>query len=114
MFFSLPPVTRALIAINVVVFIAQQMLGDGLTYYFALWPLGSGDRLGALAGVQVPGFQTWQLVTYAFLHAGLTHLLFNMFALFMFGRDLEQLWGGKRFLILYFASIITAAFAQLA
>jgi membrane associated rhomboid family serine protease len=62
----------------------------------------------------VAGFQPWQVVSYAFLHENVTHLLFNMLALFMFGRDLERLWGGKRFLNLYLASVISAALAQLA
>ena len=57
---------------------------------FALWPLGSGA---------VPA---WQLITYAFLHdpQNLSHIFFNMFALFMFGRALEAYWGARRFVLL--------------
>ncbi|MBU1775400.1 MAG: rhomboid family intramembrane serine protease, partial [Gammaproteobacteria bacterium] len=55
----------------------------------------------------------WQLVTYAFLHGGLAHLAFNMYGLWMFGRELEYVMGKRAFLQLYFASILTAALAQL-
>ena len=71
-------------------------LGPVLVEPFALWPLG-------------PRFAPWQVVTYGFLHASLTHLGFNMLALYMFGGDLERLWGPKRYLQLYFASLVTAA-----
>ncbi len=108
MFDSLPPVTRALIAVNVALFFADSLLGDVLTYYLALWPLGSVSPAGGYFG-----FSPWQLVTYSFLHAGIGHLFFNMFALFMFGGELERLWGPRRFLNLYFASVITAAITQL-
>ena len=66
----------------------------------ALWPLYAH-------------FMPWQLVTYAFLHASPTHLLFNMYGLWMFGRDLEILLGRRVFLQLYFASILSAALMQL-
>jgi membrane associated rhomboid family serine protease len=71
---------------------------------FALWPL------------HAPLFRWWQLITYAFLHdPGLwAHIFFNMFALFMFGRGLEQYWGSRRFLGYYFVCIISAALTQLA
>lgn len=107
----LPPIsttTRVLIIANAAVFIAQSVIGDDLIYHLALWPIGSGKLLGGYFG-----FQPWQVVTYAFLHTGLTHLLFNMFALYMFGSDLERLWGTKRFINLYFAGVITAALVQL-
>jgi membrane associated rhomboid family serine protease len=71
--------------------------------------LGSA-RVG---GSQV-SFQVWQLVTYAFLHGGLLHLGFNMFALYMFGGPIEQVFGGRRYLIYYFVCVISAALAQLA
>ncbi len=105
MFYTIPPVTRALIAINVVMFFADRMLGEALTYYLALWPIGSGGGL--------VGFSPWQLVTYSFLHAGIWHLFINMFALYMFGGELERLWGPKRYLNLYLASVISAAITQL-
>ena len=55
----------------------------------------------------------WQLVSYAFLHGSTTHLLFNMFALYMFGPDIERLLGSQRFLLYYFVCVVGAALAQL-
>jgi membrane associated rhomboid family serine protease len=104
MFYPLSPTTRILLIVNVAIFIAQDLLGPGLTLHFALWPLG-GDGS--------PSFEVWQLVTYSFLHANWWHLFVNMFALYMFGGELERLWGARRFLQLYFASVITAAITQL-
>ncbi|WP_038218185.1 rhomboid family intramembrane serine protease [Xenophilus azovorans] len=98
--FSMPPAVQALILTNVIVFLAQG-LSEGLTGALALWPVGSGF------------FAPWQLVTYAFLHGGFSHLLFNMFGLWMFGSDLERLWGSKRLLVFYFVSVLGAAAAQL-
>ncbi len=109
MFPSIPPVTRTLILANVAMFAFEAMSGDALTLVLALWPLGSAARLQG-----IPGFQPWQLLTYSFLHANIGHILINMYALFMFGGPLEMLWGPRRFLNLYFASVITAAIAQLA
>lgn len=108
MFGQLPPLTRTLIVSNVAVFLAQLALGPLLVAYFALWPLGSGAMLGGL-----PGFEPWQLVSYAFLHGSPAHLFFNMFGLFMFGGELERLFGSRRFFHLYFAAVISAALAQL-
>ena len=104
MFGSLPPATRALILINVAVYLLQQFAGPVMAAYFALWPLGSGL------------FHPWQLVTYAFLHDpnGLAHIFFNMFALFMFGRPLEQYWGPRRLVIFYLVCVVAAALTQLA
>jgi membrane associated rhomboid family serine protease len=67
---------------------------------FALFPPGSG-------------FEPWQLVTYAFLHGGFTHIFFNMLALYMFGGDIERLFGSRFFLWFYLASVITAAITHL-
>ena len=55
----------------------------------------------------------WQIITYAFLHGNLTHLLFNMFGVYMFGSDLERVWGPRRYLTFYMVSAISAAIAQL-
>ncbi len=103
----MPPVTTALIVANVAIYFLQQLL-PGLIGPFALWPLGAA----AMTGGHV-GFQPWQVVTYAFLHGGLTHLLFNMFALYMFGSAMEQVVGTKRYLNYYFVCVIFAALAQL-
>jgi len=107
MFYSIPRVTRTLLGVNVAMFAAQMLLGDALTLRLALWPVQSAS-LGALAG-----FQPWQILTYSFLHGSAWHLAFNMFALYMFGGELERLWGPTRFLNLYLASVISAALAQL-
>ena len=107
MLYSIPPVTRTLIGVNVVMFAAELLLGDVFTLKLALWPIQSTPLAG------VGGFEPWQLLTYSFLHAGVWHLFLNMFALYMFGGDLERLWGAKRFLNLYLASVVSAALAQL-
>jgi membrane associated rhomboid family serine protease len=101
MFAYLPPATRALITANVVLYVLQWLTGHAFDELLALQPIG-------------PDFHIWQVVTYAFLHGGLAHIFFNMFALFMFGPALEQSWGSRRFLVLYFASVLAAAGAQLA
>jgi len=103
----MPPVTTALIVANVAIYFLQQVL-PGLVGPFALWPLGAA----AMTGGHV-SFQPWQIVTYAFLHGGLTHLLFNMFALYMFGSAMEQVVGTKRYLNYYLVCVIFAAIAQL-
>jgi membrane associated rhomboid family serine protease len=69
--------------------------------WLALWPLNSGN------------FWPWQLITYAFLHADLGHLLFNMLGLWMFGAELENYWGQKRYIQFGLVSALTAALAQL-
>ena len=96
------PLTQTLIVANIVVFLLEQVFGSAFTGWFALWPLASGL------------FMPWQLGTYAFLHAGLTHLAFNMFGLWMFGGELERLWGPRRLALFYGVSVLTAALAQLA
>lgn len=108
MFDNISPLTRTLIIINVGVFLGEMLVGNLLILNFALWPLSTATASGGY-----PGFEPWQIITYCFLHGGFTHLLFNMFALYMFGSELERLFGAKRFLSLYFASVITAAIAQL-
>ncbi|HEX7272958.1 MAG TPA: rhomboid family intramembrane serine protease [Casimicrobiaceae bacterium] len=104
----MPPVTLALVTANVAIFLLQ-MAAPGIVVPFALWPLGSAR----IAGSQV-GFEPWQLVTYAFLHGGLLHLGFNMFALYMFGGPIEQVFGGRRYTFYYFVCVVSAAIAQLA
>jgi len=102
-----PPVIKMLLISNVAIFIVQFLLGNNIEYtnmlarYFYLWPINSGY------------FLPWQIVSYMFLHGGFTHLLFNMFALWMFGMDIENLWGTKKFLIYYFLCGIGAAIANL-
>ena len=101
MFPAIPPATRVLILVNVAVFLLQQIAGDLIAQLFALWPLGGG-------------FRPWQLITYAFLHGGVLHIFFNMFALYMFGGALERYWGGRRLVLFFLVCVLTAALTQLA
>ena len=96
--FRTPPVVKNLIIINVLVFMAQQLLpfGEEITRRLALYYWES------------PNFGIWQYVTHMFLHGGYTHILFNMFSLWMFGRILEYDLGSRRFLIFYLLSGIGA------
>jgi rhomboid family protein len=96
----LPPATQALLLANVAIFFLDELLGHGLIRAFALWPLGGG-------------FLPWQVATYAFLHGDFNHLFFNMLGLWMFGGELEQVWGSKRFVVFYAASVLAAALTQL-
>ncbi|CAH0447644.1 Rhomboid protease GlpG [Ralstonia syzygii subsp. syzygii] len=99
---------NSLIVANVIVFVAELFAGDTLLRSFALWPPGAAG-IGADGG-----FSPWQLVTYAFLHASVPHLVFNMFGMFMFGRDVERALGRARTGALYLASVLSAAFTQMA
>jgi membrane associated rhomboid family serine protease len=99
---ALLPITRALIYANAGVFLVQSFSDDSIVYRFALWPWGT------------PLFHAWQLVTYGFLHGGWTHLFFNMFALYMFGSEIERVLGTRRYLLYYLVSVVGAAVMQLA
>lgn len=101
MFASLPPATRKLLLANISVFLLQFVLGERLMELGALWPPGEM-------------FRPWQVVTYAFLHGSFAHLFFNMFALYMFGGELESYWGSRRFVAFWFVCVLTAAAAQMA
>ena len=98
LFRNLSPVVKNLLIINVLFFVAQFML-PGLMDKLALYPISSEE------------FKPWQLATHFFMHstAGLMHIFFNMFALVMFGSQLERVWGPKKFLIYYFATAFGAA-----
>ena len=97
---AMPPITQALLLLNVAAFFIDQLIGPVFTRLFALWPLGSG-------------FLPWQVGSYAFLHGSFEHLFFNMLGLWMFGSELERIWGPKRFIHFYAASVLAAAAAQL-
>jgi membrane associated rhomboid family serine protease len=97
----MPRVTQALIIANALAFFMQAAGGGALFTTFALWPVG-------------PQFAPWQIVTYAFLHGSVSHLVFNMFGLYMFGQDLERVWGPQRYLLYYTVSVVSAAVVQLA
>jgi len=106
MFKNLPQVTRSLLIANIAIFVVQQLTGYLLIGPFALWPLPSPRFPNA------PSFEIWQLLTYGFLHGGLVHLFFNMYALFLFGSDVERLLGPRRYLTYYLVCVIGAAIAQ--
>jgi membrane associated rhomboid family serine protease len=96
------PAVRALIALNVVGYLLP-LVGPSLT----LW-------LGLVPALVVERWWVWQPATYLFLHGGLFHLLFNMLALWMFGVDLERVWGTRFFVRFYFVAGIGAALTTLA
>ncbi len=103
----IPAVTRSLLIANVAIFFVQMLTGNLLIGPFALWPVASPLY------PQAPAFQLWQLLTYGFLHGSLTHLVFNMFALYMFGGPIEGLLGPRRYLVYYLVCVVGAAVAQL-
>lgn len=100
---SIPVVTRNLIIINFLVWIADTLLSNqfDLGRYLALHYFSSDY------------FMPHQIITYMFMHGSLGHVFFNMFAVYMFGRTLEMIWGPKRFLVYYMLTGIGAAAAQL-
>ena len=103
-------VVKTLLIINVLIFLLEMYFADLLISRFALWPIDSSiERFNVLR----PSFQIQQLVTYAFLHGSLLHLMLNMYALWLFGSRFESLWGSKVFAIYYFVCVIGAAFIQL-
>lgn len=100
---KLPEVTKNLLAINVLMFLATLVMKK------------QGIDLVGILGLhffKAADFAPYQLVTYMFMHSGLTHLFFNMFALYMFGGVLERLWGAKRFVIYYLVAGIGAGLLQ--
>jgi len=106
----LTPVVQWLLLINGVLFLGEQFYFGPLVYWLALWPQGLlGDGLNAGG----PQFWPWQLLTYGFLHAGVLHIVLNMYALWLFGSRLEYLWGGRRFAAYYLACVVGAALVQL-
>ncbi len=111
----LPPVVLGLLISNALVFLWQQMGGSlAPVLYFGLWPLGITEVATAPIGPgQMPGFHIWQLVSYAFLHGSMLHLFANMFALWMFGAQIENLWGSRPFVFYYFFCIVGAGLIQL-
>ncbi len=97
----LPPVTKLLMLACVGMFAASLLLPPTLELMLALWPLQSGR------------FWPWQVVSYAFLHGDTLHLFFNMLGLWMFGSELERLWGTTRYIQFLLASVLSAAAVQI-
>lgn len=97
----LPPVTKIVMLVCVGIFCVQALTPPILEGLFALWPLASGN------------FFPWQVLTYALLHGDVLHLFFNMFGLWMFGTELERLWGPRRYAHFLLASVLSAAAVQL-
>lgn len=117
-----PPVVKNLLILNGLLFLAQVVASNPQAIFLreflnllALYPPGAPDTGFTIFGDTgaIPGFWPWQLVTYAFLHGGLMHLFFNLFILWMFGFQLENAWGSKRFGIFYFVCIVGAALVHL-
>ena len=100
---KIPPVVLNLIIINAIVFLAQMVFDStlGPTAILALYPYDSGL------------FKPYQLVTHMFAHGGFLHILFNMYALWLFGTVLERIWGPKKFLIFYLVCGLAAGLAQM-
>jgi len=103
-FGSLPVVVKNILIINVLFFLADFSLGN--TFHIDL-----AQQLG-FHNFTSPDFKPYQLVTYMFMHGGIGHIFFNMFAVWMFGRVLEEVWGGKRFLLYYFVTAMGAIVLQ--
>jgi membrane associated rhomboid family serine protease len=101
-FGSTPPVTKNLIIINVVMLLGNMLLSQ-------MFRVNLNGILG-MYYFQSPLFAPWQIVTHMFMHGGLGHIFFNMYALWIFGKTLESVWGSKRFLIYYLATGLGAAF----
>lgn len=103
-FSVLPTVVKNLLIINALFFLAtiacDYVLRIDLSDYLGLHYIGASD------------FQPFQLVTYMFMHGNFAHLFFNMFALWMFGNTLENIWGPNRFLLFYFICGIGAGLIQ--
>lgn len=103
LYLQTPPVVKNLIIANCIMLLATSLLpiGNEIIGYLALF------------NAESPFFHSFQVVSYMFLHGGLEHLFFNMFALWMFGRTLEYALGSKRFLIYYMVCGVGAALVQM-
>ncbi len=99
----LPIVVKNLLIINFLMFLA--------TFTFRKFNIDLNDLLG-LHFFKASGFRPYQIVTYMFMHGNFEHLFFNMFALWMFGANMENIWGSKRFLIFYMVCGLGAGLCQ--
>lgn len=105
---NIPVVVKNLLIINGLMFFATYLFAKGIN----IPGIGfTRIELSNVLGLHTPGsssFRFFQYITYMFMHGGFEHLLFNMFALFMFGRILERVWGPQKFLFYYMATGIGA------
>ena len=102
-----PPFVQGLLLANVIGFLLQASFPVEMLTWLALWP-GGGKGLGAL-----PWDAPWQLLSYSFLHGDFFHIAFNMFAVWMFGSQIERVWGSKRLALTFFSAVITGGIAHL-
>lgn len=112
-FSLLPPAVKHLIIINALCYGAYYVLGPiqhivNLNDILGLWSIGAEEVY-----YNMEGFRLWQPFTYMFMHGNLSHLFFNMFALWMFGNTMENFWGSRRFLIYYLACGLGAGLISL-
>ena len=116
-----PPVIKNLLILNGLFFLAKYVAvataAEPLAFVLNAMALYAPDapEIGySIFGTRapIPGFWPWQLITYAFLHGNFSHLLFNMFALWMFGVQIENVWGSRRFAIFYFFCVVGAGVVQ--
>jgi membrane associated rhomboid family serine protease len=119
-----PPVIKNLLIINGVIFLIQVLgekimassgltLANILTKYFSLIPIG-GYPAGTIGNEIVEwSFYPWQLITYQFMHGSFSHILFNMFSLWMFGIEVENYWGSKKFFYFYLLCGVVAGLCHL-
>ncbi len=103
-----PPVIKWLLGINVLIFLLDTVILPGLKIASVGIETSTGVHYvsylsiyGSLRPIDSEWFGIWQYFTYMFLHGGFTHIFFNMIVLWMFGVELEQMWGSKRFLVYY-------------
>ncbi|MFL2480972.1 MAG: rhomboid family intramembrane serine protease [Woeseiaceae bacterium] len=101
---NMPDVIFLLLIANSLAFALQILLPGVFERYFALWPIDSYRNY----------FSVWQLFTYGFLHGDFYHILFNMFMLWMFGRELAVIMGAQRFFFYYITCVMGAGIIQLA
>ena len=119
-----PPVLKNILILCGLLFVAQMVADatvDEASYLasvlssMALYPLGVEQGYTIFGSLSPDvGFRPWQLVTYAFLHGSFMHILFNLFILWMFGMQIENKWGSRRFAIFFFVCVIGAALIHLA
>lgn len=108
----LPTVIKNLLIINVLFFIAQLSI-DGMAGGNLAPNTGTVTNLFALHTFQSPLFKPWQIITHMFMHGDIGHIFFNMYALWMFGSILENVWGPGRFLVFYMICGVGAALCHM-